>query len=139
MTTTPFFAPDGPSGPLTASLLDLPAALRRMVLVDDILARLADALAADPGDIGADARFTDLGIDSKRALEIKEDLEEALGRPLPATLLFDHPTPDRLAGHILDGLPDRAPASITPAADAAGDEADDPSAALDAALARYGL
>ncbi|MFD0391468.1 acyl carrier protein [Tistrella bauzanensis] len=82
------------NGALRVRLAEAPPAIRRLMLVDDIMARLRDALALeDDAAIGPDDRFKDLGIDSRRALEMKEDLEEALGHPLQTTLMFDYPTP----------------------------------------------
>ena len=46
-------------------------------------------------------RLFDIGLDSIVALELKGDLERALGAPLSATLLFVHPTLDALATYIL--------------------------------------
>jgi acyl carrier protein len=73
------------------------------LLVDDIIARLCAALYLDnAATISHSARFTELGIDSRRALELKEELEADLGCTLQTTLLFDYPTPERLATFIVD-------------------------------------
>ena len=59
--------------------------------------------------------FVGYGMDSIHATMLVGDLEELLGRRLPPTLTWDHPTVDALARHI---APDAAPAA-TPAASAA--------------------
>lgn len=80
----------------------VPPGLRRVLVIEFILARLKAELGDDGGDeIHARCRFADTGVDSKRALEFKEVLAEIFARPLPATLLFDYPTPERLAFFLL--------------------------------------
>jgi epothilone polyketide synthase D len=68
----------------------------------------------------------DLGFDSLMALELRNRLETAVGRPLAATLAFDHPSIAGIALHLLDllGLANGEPAARRPApAQAAIDDA----------------
>jgi acyl transferase domain-containing protein len=55
--------------------------------------------------------FNEIGLDSLMAVELRNAVGAALGRPQPATLLFDHPTADSLVEHLL--------AMVTAASDAA--------------------
>ncbi|MGW2048371.1 beta-ketoacyl synthase N-terminal-like domain-containing protein, partial [Streptomyces sp. NPDC001858] len=78
-----------------------------------------------PAAIAADRSFKELGFDSVTSVELSIRLGRATGLPLPATLLYDHPTPTALVRHLGDELtgltarhPDRADAD---AADGVGD------------------
>ncbi|MBU6352351.1 MAG: SDR family NAD(P)-dependent oxidoreductase, partial [Chloroflexi bacterium] len=64
----------------------------------------------------AETGFTDLGMDSLMALELRRELERALHCALPATLAFEHPTVNSLAAYLLADVlvlsdPNETPAS----------------------------
>ncbi|WP_337819509.1 type I polyketide synthase [Pseudonocardia sp. Ae707_Ps2] len=75
---------------------------------------------ASPEGLDGTAEFRQLGLDSLTAVELRNRLTAGTGLSLPATLVFDYPTPDALAAHLLGELfgdPD-APADTSAAAPA---------------------
>ena len=63
-----------------------------------LIARLAVLLDVSPKDLDAHRPFASLGLDSRRAVQLAGELEEWLGRPVPVTLAYEHPTIDAVAG-----------------------------------------
>ncbi|HEV3076161.1 MAG TPA: acyl carrier protein, partial [Thermoanaerobaculia bacterium] len=66
--------------------------------------------------------FHELGLDSLLAVELRNALGSALGATLPVTLVFDHPSVQRLAEFLAGEifvLPPEAPAAPAPGAAAA--------------------
>ena len=90
--TAPPWLPGG-SAPTPSSPPSSGATLRRQVrsIVEQAL-----------GPIGERTGWFDAGLDSVGAVDLARRLGKALGRPLPATILFDHPDLERLLAH-LDG------------------------------------
>lgn len=79
-----------------------PEAARAGLVVGYVVSRLREVLLLeDDSAVHARSRFEELGVDSKQAVELKEELEQALGCALETTLLFDYPTPEALANYVV--------------------------------------
>ncbi|MFD2277871.1 beta-ketoacyl reductase [Streptomyces lusitanus] len=82
--------------PASQGFAHLPEPRRRDALTDLVRTTLSTVLGHAPGtSIGLDLPFTRLGLDSLTALELRNTLSRETGLALPATLVFDHPTPKR--------------------------------------------
>ncbi|MGH3875475.1 MAG: SDR family NAD(P)-dependent oxidoreductase [Actinophytocola sp.] len=83
----------------------MPAADRGRIVLDLVHAE-TDAVLADyaPATLDAETPFRQLGFDSLTAVQLRGRLSAVTGLDLPATLIFDYPTPDTLVEHLLSEL-----------------------------------
>ncbi|MFC3965746.1 type I polyketide synthase, partial [Nocardia jiangsuensis] len=106
-----------------ARLARLAPAERHRIVTELVTGHVAGVLGhADPAGITIGRPLRELGFDSLSAIDLRNRLGAATGLRLPATLIFDYPTPERITGHILDQLggrdePVAAPATPVLAAD----------------------
>jgi acyl transferase domain-containing protein/NAD(P)-dependent dehydrogenase (short-subunit alcohol dehydrogenase family)/acyl carrier protein len=83
----------------------LPAGQRRQALVAHLAERALQVLGLDASTpVNTRLPLKELGLDSLMAVELRNELARSMGQPLPATLLFDYPTVDTLADHLMRTL-----------------------------------
>ncbi|XVS67798.1 type I polyketide synthase [Actinosynnema sp. CA-299493] len=91
----------GERRPATDDLATASPERRAARLHDLVREHTATVLGYDSADaVPADRVFRDLGIDSLTAVELRNALTGSTGLPLPATVVFDFPTPGDLARHL---------------------------------------
>ncbi|WUV06877.1 SDR family NAD(P)-dependent oxidoreductase [Amycolatopsis sp. NBC_01488] len=92
-----------PQGPAALNGLDGPARAEAVLTLVRTHAAVALGHESDE-DVDAGQSFKELGFDSLSAVEFRNRLAAALGRRLPVTLVFDHPTPQALTRALLELL-----------------------------------
>ncbi|MGW4370937.1 SDR family NAD(P)-dependent oxidoreductase [Nocardia takedensis] len=119
-------------GDLAARLAGLSEDEGRDLVTDVVRSDIAAVLGhGAPDTVDATRQFKELGFDSLTAVELRNRLGAATGLRLPATMVFDYPTPAALAGYLCTRL---APAP-RPSAEQGADEVDRLEAALTAMTA----
>ncbi|WUI01417.1 SDR family NAD(P)-dependent oxidoreductase [Spirillospora sp. NBC_00431] len=121
---------------LVSGLLAMPTEDQERELLTLVRDSVAKVLAfPSPASVEEDRSFKDLGFDSLTAVELRNRLNTATGLRLPSTLVFDHPTPLAVAGHLRSWLL----GSDGEAAAAAGTRSAAPSGAGDEPIAIIGM
>ncbi|WP_430383563.1 SDR family NAD(P)-dependent oxidoreductase [Streptomyces sp. P10-4] len=114
------------AGDLLAALVGLSPAEQEARLLTLVRSRAALVLGHTSADgIEPDSAFKGAGMDSLGAVELRNRLAAATGLTLPATLVYDYPTPRQLAGFLRAELAGTAAAPTEPAPAAAAGTHDD--------------
>ncbi|MFD5786993.1 type I polyketide synthase [Streptomyces sp. NPDC127037] len=124
----PATRPNPPTDTGTAQRLARATESERLPLLTELIRTEAASVLGLPVTAAVSGRsnFSDLGLDSLTALELRGRLSKATGLRLPATLLFDHPTTDALAAHLSSGLRPTEAGVRREAPPAEGPAGDDP-------------
>ncbi len=85
-------------GQLARRLREAPESEWEAIVLELVRGQVASVLGHPSGDaVDPQRSFKDAGFDSLAAVELRNRLVQATGLKLPATLIFDHPTPTAVA------------------------------------------
>jgi NADPH:quinone reductase-like Zn-dependent oxidoreductase/SAM-dependent methyltransferase len=111
-------APEGSSS-IREALASATPGRRLDILLDFVQTQAAGVLGLGSAQIGPRTPLNELGLDSLMAVELRNLLGQGLAipQPLPATLVFDYPSVESLAGYLAESVLgiNEAPVAVQPA------------------------
>ncbi len=100
-------------GTLARRLDGVAEAERHGVVLELVRAQAASVLGHDSADeVDGERAFKELGFDSVSAVELRNRLSRSTGVALPATVVFDHPTPEAVTRLLLQHVDGPAQADL---------------------------
>ncbi len=102
------------SGSLARRLAQVPEPERKALVLELVREHAAAVLGHSSAQaIDPAANFKDLGFDSLGAVELRNRLAQAAGLQIEATLVFDHPSSEAVAGYLLEAVEGKVGAEVT--------------------------
>jgi pimaricinolide synthase PimS1 len=92
------------AGTLEQRLSGVNAKERNRIVLDVVRTEVSVVSQIEAGAIDVSKGFTELGLDSLAAIDLRNRLQSATGLRLPATLMFDYPNPTSMAEFVLSEL-----------------------------------
>jgi myxalamid-type polyketide synthase MxaE and MxaD len=89
-----------PTGGFTERVRSAPPATRRSLVDGVVREALAAVIRRPANQLDSRRSFGSMGLDSLMALELRNRLETAAGRSLPASLAWNYPTIEQLAAYL---------------------------------------
>ncbi|MGA5894543.1 type I polyketide synthase [Streptomyces venetus] len=109
------------TGDWSARIAALPEEERYAAVLAVVRTSAALALGHASGDaVDATRAFKEQGFDSLTAVELRNQVNGATGLRLASTVVFDHPSPDALARHLLGRIAGETSAAVAEAPSATG-------------------
>jgi NADP-dependent 3-hydroxy acid dehydrogenase YdfG/acyl carrier protein len=102
------------SAALRTKLVTLGRTEQEALVLNVVRMAVAKSTNVVPSEIGPNQPVHELGLDSLMALELRKHLAAQTGLRLPASLLFDYPTPAKLSRRLHAELLRELPNAVTP-------------------------
>lgn len=118
---------------LVEQLTAAPVQQRKKLVLEHLRNTVAEVTRIDASEIREEAGFFDLGMDSLMAVELRRQLEQAVGKELPATLAMDFPRLSDVADYLLSdvlNLNERASQAVAQPTSLATSATDEPIAII---------